>query len=269
MCGSRCRRGWRRRAAPSPRRVNRVALDGPSSDSPTCSALASTNASSTISRTMVIRSAGCRSIVRARPRASTSSSSIVRRSRIARGPGSFQSLPVDLDGRVRVGERDIGVRRQHRQWSAQFVARLLDQLALCLGCVFEPTEHGVEAGGECHHLGRPVIEPDATAQVGALDVLGDPAYPIDGAHRPSRPPPRQSGGRRSERDDRPCQPWRLVDIGGGGDLDAVKRLRCLGLGHERHAEQEEDRDVDREEPDQCKLHPQRPPRSSHVPTSSR
>ena len=169
-------------------------------------AAARTPTSSTTARTIAARSAGCRSIVRARPRASTSSSSIVACSRSGGLPRPFQPAPVDLDGRLRVGQEHVGVGHQHRQRHAQLVAGLLDQPPLRLGGLLEAVEHRVEARRERHHLGRAAVQPDAAAQVGGLDVLGDRPDPVDRAHRPAGPPPGQAGGGRAEREDGPGHP---------------------------------------------------------------
>jgi hypothetical protein len=149
------------------------------------------------------------------------------------------------------------------------VAGLLDELALRVGGVLQAVEHGVEAGGQRHQLGRTAVEAYAAAEVGGLDVLSDGPDPVDRAHRPPGPPPRQGGGRGTERGDGPARPRRPAGgVGRGGGDHAVARLDRLVLGGDGDAEQQQDRQVDGEEAEHRQPHPQRPP-GGHDGTRSR
>ena len=137
-------------------------------------------------------------------------------SRRGRRAGPLQPPPVDLEGRLRVGEQHLGVGHQHRQRRAQLVAGLLDQPPLGLGGVLQPVEHGVEARGQRDHLGGPRGRGRCAGSGPSPRCPRRPRAPGRSAAPPAGPPPGQPGGDRGEREDRrrSSTPTARASVGG-------------------------------------------------------
>nr|BFF24607.1 hypothetical protein GCM10025732_25720 [Glycomyces mayteni] len=178
---------------------------------------------------------------------------------LGRVPAALQALPVQVQVRLRVRQDHVGAGDEDRERGPQLVARLLDQPALHQGRALQPLQHRVERGRERPRLGRPLRAPHPQAQVRRPDPLGRGPHPLERAHRPARPPPRERHRDRQQERRGEHAPQARVDPGArDGALDPVGAgLGVLLLRDRGDREDQDHREVDRERPGERQADPQR------------